>query len=64
MTEFGIKFEGWRKAAHKVGVESKRLFFDCVRQPDLGFSRNRPFWTDNSDCIIIGISTGHVLTRS
>ena len=29
-------------------VESKKLFFDCVRKPDSGFSRKRPFSTDNS----------------
>ena len=34
-------------------VESKKLFFDCVRKPDLGFSRNRPFSTDKSDRIRI-----------
>ena len=27
-------------------VESKKPFFDCVRKPDLGFSRKRPFSTD------------------
>ena len=32
-------------------VESKKPFFDFVRKPDLGFSRERPFSTDNSDCI-------------
>ena len=32
-------------------VESKKPFFGCVRKPDLGFSRKRPFSTDKSDCI-------------
>ena len=32
-------------------VESKKPFSDCVRKPDLGFSRKRPFSTDKSDCI-------------
>ena len=32
-------------------VESKKPFFDCVRKPDFGFSRKRPFSTDKSDCI-------------
>ena len=32
-------------------VESKKPFFDCVRKPDLGFSRKRAFSTDKSDCI-------------
>ena len=32
-------------------VESKKPFFDCVRKPNLGFSRKRPFSTDKSDCI-------------
>ena len=36
-------------------VESKKSFFDCVRKPDLGFSRKRPFSTDKSDCIINGL---------
>ena len=27
-------------------VESKKLFFDCVRTPDLGLSRKRPFSAD------------------
>ena len=36
-------------------VESKKPFFDCVRKPDLGFSRKRPFSTDKSDCIRNGL---------
>ena len=36
-------------------VESKKPFFDCVRKPDLGFSRKRPFSTDKSDRIRIGL---------
>ena len=36
-------------------VESKKTFFDCVRKPDLGFSRKRPFSTDKSDCIRNGL---------
>ena len=32
-------------------VESKKPFFDCVRKPDLSFSRKRSFSTDESDCI-------------
>ena len=35
--------------------ESKEPFFDCVRRPDLGFSRKRPFSTDKSDCIRNGL---------
>ena len=31
--------------------QSKKLFFDCARKPDLGFSRKRPFSTDKSDCV-------------
>ena len=31
-------------------VEKKKLIFDCVRKPDSGFSRKRPFSTDKSDC--------------
>ena len=30
-------------------LESKKPFFDCIRKPDLGFSRKRPFSTDKSD---------------
>ena len=36
-------------------VESKKPFFDCVRKPDLGFSRKRPFSTDKSDSIRNGL---------
>ena len=36
-------------------VESKKPYFDCVRKPDLGFSRKRPFSTDKSDCIRNGL---------
>ena len=36
-------------------VESKKPFSDCVRMPDLGFSRKRPFSTDKSDCIRNGL---------
>ena len=32
-------------------IESKKTFFDCVRKPDLGFSRKRPFSTYKSDRI-------------
>ena len=37
-------------------IESKKPFFDCIRKPDLGFSRNRPFSTDKSDCIRNGLT--------
>ena len=38
-------------------VESKKKpFFGCVRKPDLGFSRKRPFSTDKSDCMINGLT--------
>ena len=37
-------------------VESKKPFFDCVRKLDLGFSRERPFSTDKSDCIRNGLT--------
>ena len=36
-------------------VESKKPLFDRVRKPNLGFSRKRPFSTDNSDCVRIGL---------
>ena len=36
-------------------VESKKPFFDCVREVDLGFSRKRPFSTDKSDRIRNGL---------
>ena len=36
--------------------ESKKLFFDCVRKPDLGFSRKKPFSTDKTSCIRIGLN--------
>ena len=36
-------------------VESKKAFCDCVRKPDLGFSRKRPFSTDKSDCMRNGL---------
>ena len=37
-------------------VESNTPFFNCVRKPDLGFSRKRPFSTDKSNCIRNGLS--------
>ena len=37
-------------------VESKKPFFDCVRKPDVGFSRKKPFSTDKSDCIRNGLT--------
>ena len=37
-------------------VESKKPFFDCVRKPDLGFSRKRPFSAGKSDCIRNGLN--------
>ena len=36
-------------------IESKKPLFDSVRKPDLGFSRERPFSTDKSDCIRNGL---------
>ena len=36
-------------------VESKKPFFDCVKKPDLGVSRKRPFSTEKSDCIRNGL---------
>ena len=32
-------------------------FYDFVREPDFGFSRKRPFSTDQSDCIRNGLIT-------
>ena len=37
--------------------ESIKPFSDCVRKPDLGFSRKRPFSTGKSDCIRNGLSS-------
>ena len=63
---FSTEFFDWRvqskKSTFSTGgsqskkVESKKPFFDCVRKPDLGFSRKRPFSTDKSDCIRNGLS--------
>ena len=39
-----------RNSQSKI-VESRKPFFDCVREPDLGFSRKIPFSTDKPDCI-------------
>ena len=36
-------------------VESKKPFFDCVRKPDWGLSRTRPFSIDKSDCLRNGL---------
>ena len=36
-------------------VESKKPYFDCVRNLELGFSRKRP--TDQSDCIKNGLTS-------
>ena len=46
---FSTEFLDWHIQSKKV--ESKKLFFDCVRRPDLGFSRRSPFSTDRSDCV-------------
>ena len=35
-------------------TQSKKLLFNRVRKPDLGFSRKRPFSTDKSDCVRTG----------
>ena len=67
---FSTEFFDWRiqskKSSFSTGsasrnswskkVESKKPFFDCVRKPDLGFSRKRPFSTDKSNCIRNGLS--------
>ena len=37
-------------------VEQKKLVFDCVRNPVLGFSRKRPLSTDKFDCERNGLS--------
>ena len=31
-------------------LESKKLFFGCIRKPDWGLSQKRPFSADKSDC--------------
>ena len=43
-----VEFFDWiRQSEFSVEkVESKKPFFDCVRKPDLGFSRKRPFSTE------------------
>ena len=71
---FSTEFFYWRiqskKSSFSIGsasrnsqskkVESKKPFFDCVRKPDLGFSRKRPFPTDKSDCMRNGLRTSAV----
>ena len=68
---FSTEFFDWRiqskKSSFSTGsasrnsqsrtVESKKPFFDCVRKPDLCFSRKRPFSTDKSDCMRNGLRT-------
>ena len=44
-------FSPSRKTQSKK-LESKKPFFDCVRKPDLGLSRKRPFLTKKSDCTV------------
>ena len=44
------------RSSQSKKVKSNKPFFDCVRKPDLGFSRKRPFSTDKSDCIRNGLS--------
>ena len=44
-------------------VESKKPFIDCIRKPDLGLSRKRPFSTDKSDCIRNGQASGMLAYR-
>ena len=48
-----VKFFNWipqsKNSVEKV--ESKKLLFDGVRKPDLGFSQKGPFSTDKSDSV-------------
>ena len=67
---FSTEFFDWRdpveKSSFSTGsasrnfqskkVESKKPFFHCVRQPDLGFGRKKSFSTDKSDCIRNGLT--------
>ena len=50
---FRLEFFDWQIQSKKSvkQVESKELFFDCVRKPDFGVSRKKPFSTDKSDCV-------------
>ena len=43
-------------SVEKSCVEKARS--NCVSKPDWGFGRNRPFSTDESDCIRTGLSRG------
>ena len=66
---FSTELFGWRiqskKSSFSTGsasrnsqskkVESRKPVFDCVRKPDLGFSRKRPFSIDKFDCIRNGL---------
>ena len=51
---FSIEFCAWIPQSES-SVEKSCPFFDCVRKPDLGFSRKRPFSTDKSDCVRNGL---------
>ena len=59
---FSTEFFDWiRQSEFTVEkVESKKPFCDCVRKPDLGFNRKRPFSTDHSDCTRNGLTTSAV----
>ena len=44
------------RKTHSKNVQSKKPFFDCIRNPDLGPSRKGPFSTDKSDCVRNGLT--------
>ena len=62
---FSSEFFDWsqsKKSSFSTGSasrnsQSKKPFFDCVKKPDLGFIRKRPFSTDKSDCVRNGLTS-------
>ena len=75
---FSTEFFDWRiqskKSSFSTGsasrrsqskkVESEKPFFDCVREPDLGFSRKKPLSTDESVLIQSDLSFENGLFRA
>ena len=45
---FSTELFDWQIRSANWKTQSKKLFSDCARKPDLGFSRKRPFLTDKS----------------
>ena len=43
------------KKTQRKKIDFKKTFLDCVRKPNLGSSRKRPFSTEKSNCVRNGL---------